>query len=88
MNDDSLHARIEHESAGLRARHPQITDCHSAMVQWTKDGEKRYALHLDIRWPEHQTLVSGEAKDSATAAIAAAFETARQRLHEAAWAIR
>jgi hypothetical protein len=73
MDDDSLHARIEHEIAELRSRFPHIIDCHSAMVKWDDGGDKRYALRLDIRWPQHQTLVSGEAKDSVAAAIAAAF---------------
>lgn len=88
MDDDSLHARIEHETAELRSRYPHIIDCHSAMVKWDEGGEKRYSLGLDIRWPQHQTLVSGEAKDSAPAAIAAAFLTARQRVDQAAWASR
>ena len=88
MDSDSLHARIEHESAELRALYPHIQTCHSAMVQWDDSGEKRYSLHLDIRWPQHQTLVSGEARDDAGAAIAAAFATARQRVDQAAWASR
>ena len=88
MDSESLHARIEHETAELRARHPQVTDCHSALVQWNDAGQRRYSLKLDIRWPDHQTLISGEAHDSAGAAISAAFHSARQRLHEAAWASR
>lgn len=83
MVDDSLHVRIEHESAELRARHPQITDCRSALVQWREGDDKRWSLHLDIRWPQHQTLVSGATKDNAPAAIAAAFETARATLDDA-----
>ena len=88
MDTDSLQARIEHESAELRALYPHIKDCLTAMVQWSEGGEKRYALGLDIRWPQHQTLISGEAKDSAAAAIAAAFHTAHQRVREAASASR
>ena len=88
MDIDSVHARIEHETADLRARYPHITDCRSALVQWSEAGEKRYSLNLDIRWPQHQSLISGEAKDEAGAAIAAAFARARQRVQEAAWASR
>jgi hypothetical protein len=88
MDIDSVHARIEHETADLRARYPHITDCRSALVQWNDAGEKRYSLNLDIRWPQHQTLISGEAMDEAGAAIAAAFARARQRVQEAAWASR
>ncbi|HJY76432.1 MAG TPA: hypothetical protein VKE95_07360 [Burkholderiales bacterium] len=80
MDIDSVQARIEHESAELRARYPHITGCHSALIQWSDAGRKRYSLALDLRWPEHQTLVSGEAMDDAGAAVAAAFARARQRV--------
>ena len=80
MDIDSVQARIEHESAELRARCPYVTDCRSALIQWNNAGKKRYSLSLDIRWPQHQTLISGEAMDDAGAAIAAAFAGARQRV--------
>jgi hypothetical protein len=88
MDIESLQAQIALESAELRARYPQITGCGTMLVGWDEAGRKRYSLQLDIRWPQHQTLVSGEAKDDALAAIAAGFECARKRVHEAAWASR
>ena len=88
MDTDSLQARIEHEKAELHGRFPQIADCQSAMVRWQDDGRPRFSLGLDIRWPQHPTLVSGPAKDDAAAAIAAAFDLARERVHKAAWATR
>ena len=88
MDPQSTQERIEQETVQLRAGFPHVRDCHSALVQW-KDGEAtRYSLYLDIRWPQHQTLISGQARDSAEAAISAAFQTARERLHEATWASR
>lgn len=81
MTSDHIQARIEHEIADLRSLHPRISDCHSALVQWTVEGRSRYSLQLDIRGPQHQTLVTGESRDSAEAAISAAFITARERLH-------
>ena len=80
MDIESVHARIEHETGELRARYPHITDCRSALIQWDDAGKKRYSLKLDLRWPEHQTLVSGAAMDDAGAAIAAAFADARRRV--------
>jgi hypothetical protein len=88
MDDDSLHARIEHETAELCTLYPHIKDCYSAMVHWTDAEGSHYSLSLDIRWPQHQTLVSGEAKDSAAAAVESGFRTARLRVHEATWASR
>ena len=80
MDIDSVQARIAHESAELRALFPHITDCHSALVQWSESGRSRYSLKLDIRWPQHQTLLNGQAMDDAAGAISAAFARAR---HEA-----
>jgi hypothetical protein len=88
MDIDSVQARIAHESAELRAGYPHITDCHTLLVQWDEAGRKRYALRLDIRWPQHQTLLSGEPRDDALAAIAAGFASARTPLQQAAWASR
>jgi hypothetical protein len=88
MDIDSVHARIEHESAELRARYPHITDCRTALVRWNEAGKKRYSLKLDLRWPQHQTLLNGDAMDDVGAAISAAFARARQRVQEASWANR
>ena len=85
MEIDSIHARIEHESAELRARYPHVTECRTALVQLNEAGKKRYSLKLDLRWPQHQTLLNGDAMDDAGAAISAAFARARQRVEEAAW---
>ena len=80
MGVDSLQGRIEHEIVELRGAFPRIESCLSALVQW-KDGEQdRYSLGLDIRWPQHQTLLSGPAQTSADAAVEAAFRLARERL--------
>ena len=80
MDPQSVQARMEHETAQLRAQFPRITACHTALVQWRHGDALRWSLHLDIRWPQHQTLLSGEAHDSAEAAIDAAFRQARERL--------
>ena len=84
MGVDSLQGRIEHEIAELRGAFPRVESCLSALVQW-KDGEQeRYSLDLDIRWPQHQTLVSGPAQASADAAVEAALRAAREQLQSGA----
>ena len=80
MDYDTLQARIEHEIAGLRGAFPQVASCESALVQWSDNGQARYSLGLDIRWPQHQSLVSGPAEASAEAAVGAAFHRARDEL--------
>jgi len=87
MKNDSLHAHLEHERAELRALFPHIEHCHTALVRWSNAEGPHHSLRLDIRWPQHQTLLSGPARDSAEAAIEAGFELARQRVRESAWAV-
>jgi hypothetical protein len=80
MDFNSIQGRIEHEIAELRGAYPRVESCHSALVQWKDDEQARYSLGLDIRWPQHQVLVSGPAQASADAAVEAAFRLARERL--------
>jgi hypothetical protein len=80
MKHDGLQARIEHGIAELRAAYPRITDCRAALDRWREGAAERHALRLDIRWPQHQSLVSGPACDSAEAAVQAAFDKAARSL--------
>jgi hypothetical protein len=78
MQADSLPARIEHGIAELRAAHRGVTACH-AVLQRLRDGaHARYSLWLDIRWPQHRSIVSGPACDSAEAALQAGFGRAHE----------
>ena len=79
MDRDTILGRIEHESAELRARYPHVRECIPALMHWQEAEQARYSLALDIRWPQHQTLVSGPACASAEAAIEAAFRLAAER---------
>jgi hypothetical protein len=79
MKND-LQARIEHEIAELRGAWPRIASCHSALRSWFEDGAPRHSLWLDIRWPEHQSIVSGPACGSADEAVRAGIEKARAAL--------
>jgi len=76
MKSDTLQAGIEHRIAELRAAHPRIAACHATLDEWHEDTGPRYALRLDIRWPQHQSLISGPAHASAEQAVQAAFDLA------------
>lgn len=80
MEADSLQARIQHEIADLRARYPRIGVCHASLENWHDGAETRYAVQLDIRWPQHQSLTSGPACPSAEQAVQAAFDKAVRSL--------
>ena len=75
-----LHARIEHEIAELRGAYPRINLCHSALRKWTEDGAQRHSLWLDLRWAQHQSIVSGPACGSADEALQAGFDKAHELL--------
>jgi hypothetical protein len=83
MKSDSLQAGIEHRIAELRAAHPRLSVCHATLEDWPEDSAPRFALRLDIRWPQHQSLVSGPARDSADEAVRAAFDLAARSLEHA-----
>ena len=78
--DDNLQARIEHEIAELRTAYPQITGAHAVLEHWAEEPEQRYALLVDVRLPQHQSVVSSGVKDSAYAAMRAGFEAAHERM--------
>ena len=75
-----VQARIEHEIAELRGAWPRITSCHSALRTWLEDGAPRHSLWLDIRWPQHQSIVSGPASAGVEEALQAGFDKARAEL--------
>jgi hypothetical protein len=80
MKRDGLHERIEHEVAELRDAYPRVTHCHTALAQWREEADQRHALWLDIRWPQHQSIVSGPACANAAQALRAGFDKAREAL--------
>lgn len=82
MKPDTLQADIEHRIAELRAAYPRIAVCHATLDEWHEDAGPRHALRLDIRWPQHQSLMSGPARPSMRAAVQAGFELAAQTLEE------
>jgi hypothetical protein len=82
MKPDTLQADIEHRIAELRGRYPRIAVCHATLDEWHEDVRPSHALRLDIRWPQHQSLVSGPARPGAWAAVEAGFEAAAQKLED------
>lgn len=80
MKKDNLRAEIEHRIIELRAAYPRISHCSARMEDWREGGKPRYALGLDIRWPQHQSFVSGPSCASAEEAVEAAFAKATSSL--------
>ena len=80
MKSDGLQAGIEHRIAELRAAYPRISACHATLEDWHEGAEPRYSLGLDIRWPQHQSLIAGPACASAGQAVAAGFDKAARTL--------
>ena len=83
MRGDSLQAGIEHRIAELRAAYPRIGACRAMLEDWQEGAEPRYSLRLDIRWPQHQSLISGPARDSAERAVEAGFDKAARTMGQA-----
>ena len=83
MKSDTLRGGIEHRIAELRAAHPELGVCHAALDEWHEDAGPRYALRLDLRRPQHQSLVSGPVCAAAEQAVQAGFELAARILEGA-----
>ena len=83
MKADTLQTEIAHRIAELRAAHPRVGACHATLDEWHEDTGPQHALRLDIRWPQHQSLLSGPARASVRAAVQAAFELAARTLEQA-----
>ena len=80
MKNDGLQAGIEHRIAELRAAYPRISFCRAMLEDWHEGAEPRHCLRLDIRWPQHQSLIAGPACGSAEQAVEAAFDVAARSL--------
>ena len=80
MKNEGLHAELGHRIVELRARHPRVHGCDALIEAWREDGEPRHAVRLDIRWPQHQSLIAGPARASAAQAVRAAFDRAMEEL--------
>jgi hypothetical protein len=80
MKHDSLQAGIEHRIAELRAAYPRISACQASLEDWHEGAEPRWSLRIEVRWPQHQCLISGPARPSAEQAVQAAFDAAVRSL--------
>jgi len=83
VKSDTLQAGIEHRIAELRAAHLEIGVCHATLDEWHEVAGPRYALRVDLRRPQHQSLVSGPACASPEEAVQAGFELAVRTLEGA-----
>lgn len=76
MNADAPRPAIEHAIAELRAAFPRIAEVRPAL----EGADRAWSLRLDIRWPQHQTLLCGPLKGDPQEAVRAAFDAARAHL--------
>lgn len=77
MKADAPAPAIEHAIAELRAAFPRIVEVRHAL----EGADHAWSLRLDVRWPQHQTLLCGPLKEDQQEAVRAAFEAARAHLH-------
>jgi hypothetical protein len=80
MKSDSFQAELEHEIGELRGAFPRVTAVRAELDEVREYDSRRFAVRLDIRWPEHQALLSGPACGAPLDALHAAFAMAKGRL--------
>lgn len=76
MKSDALEPAIQHAIAELKAAFPRIAEVRPAL----EGADRAWSLRLDIRWPQHQTLLCGPLKGDPQEAVRAAFDAARAQL--------
>jgi hypothetical protein len=81
---EALEARIRDAVAGLADLCPQLSACHVVAEKAAPGGCEAFCVRLDLRLPEHQSLLNGEPCASLDLAIRGAFDAARKRLGELA----
>jgi hypothetical protein len=74
------------QTADLRRHFPRILGCQARMDVAGEGLTERFSVVLDIRMPQRQCMIAGEARHDALAAIYAAFTQAREHLASFAWA--
>jgi hypothetical protein len=82
MELDTPQALVQHHIAELRGAYPRVTDCHFALLKGGDAAQPRHSLWLDIRWPQHQSIVSGPTCGSQLEAVRAGFQKARRILED------
>jgi hypothetical protein len=81
---EALEARIRNAVAELAGLYPQLSACHVAAEKVAPGPAEAFCVRLDLRFPEHQSLLNGEPCASLDLAIRSAFNAAKRRLEELA----
>ena len=77
---ERLRAAIRSDFDRLKDQHADLRDCRVALKMVGGDVSPCFSAHLDLRLPQRQVIISGEARDTAADALRAALEAARRHL--------
>jgi hypothetical protein len=75
-----LRAAVRPDVDELKQAFPAITECRLDVRMVNGDTLPRFSVHLDLRLPQRQIIVSGEPRKTMLGALHAALGTARAQL--------
>ena len=64
----------------LKGEHPELRDCRVAVELVNGPDLPSFCAHIELRLPERQNIVSGEASEGVPSALRAALDCARRQL--------
>lgn len=79
-SSEGLRAVIRRDFDRLKSEHADLRDCRIALETVNGAGLPRFCAHLELRLPQRQVIISGEARETALDALHAALAAARRHL--------
>ena len=77
---ERLRARVRADFDVLKSDYADLRDCRVALEMVNGAALPRFCAHLDLRLPQRQIIISGEASETAAEALCAALAAARRHL--------
>ena len=77
---ERLRSGIRGDFDRLKGEHPELRGCRVAVEMVAGAVVPRFSAHIELRLPQRQIIVSGEASDSVPSALRRALDSARRQL--------
>ena len=77
---ERLRSGIRGDFDRLKGEHPELRDCRLAVELVNGPDLPSFCAHIELRLPQRQIIVSGEASESLPSALRRALDSARRQL--------
>jgi hypothetical protein len=77
---ERLRHGIRRDFDRLKSDFPDLADCRVAVEMVNGSSVPRFCAHIELRLPQRQIIVSGEASESLPSALRRALDSARRQI--------